>query len=378
LAAFLDAWGDTETIPTLLGEVDRKSLTYLHDRLVTGAFTPAPDGPGAQFCEALSAFYRLCVPFAAAIVQQFLPAIERRLKQDKQRHGWYDFDDMLSLVWDGLQGPHAAVLLETLRQRYRYALIDEFQDTDPIQWQIFRRLFLDSDGGNSLYGIGDPKQAIYAFRGADIHTYLEARETIRAVAGTRVPLTHNYRSTATLIDVLNGVFAADAAVPFFNGTVRYDTPVQCGNPNWLALDRCGRESAPLHVLQLMPAALPLSAALARHAFGRRIARTIKELLPSAFGSCAGEGESRDEGELWVGEAHNLRPVTANDVLILTRTGNEGIEIAQYLHAEGVPYAFSAGLDADELRALLRFPGLAIEILGRLPAAHGPHRDRQAY
>jgi exodeoxyribonuclease V beta subunit len=339
LAAFLDAWDDTESVPALLGAVDRKSVTYLHDRLMTGAFTPAPDSPGAQFCEALSAFYRLCVPFAAAIVQQFLPAIERRLIQDKQRHGWYDFDDMLSLVWDGLQGPHASVLLETLRQRYRYALIDEFQDTDPIQWQIFRRLFLDSDGSNILYGIGDPKQAIYAFRGADVHTYLEAREAIQAVAGTRVSLTHNYRSTATLIDALNGVFAEDAAVPFFNGAIRYDTPVQCGAPNWLALDRCGRESAPLHILQLRPAALPLSAALARQAFGRCIARTIKELLPSAAGICSMEGESRDEGELWIGAAQNLRPVSASDVFILTRTGNEGMEIAQYLQAEGVPYAF---------------------------------------
>ncbi|MDH3598864.1 MAG: UvrD-helicase domain-containing protein, partial [Candidatus Tectomicrobia bacterium] len=208
-----------------------------------------------------------------------------------------------------------------------------------IQWQIFRRLFLDSDGGNLLYGIGDPKQAIYAFRGADVHTYLEARETIQAVAGTRVSLTHNYRSTATLIDALNGVFAKDATAPFFNGAIRYDTPVQCGDPSWLALDRCGRESAPLHVLQLMPTALPLPAALARQAFGRRIAQAIKELLPSASGICAGEGESRDEGELWVGQVQDLRPVTASDVLILTRTGNEGVEIAQYLQAEGVPYAF---------------------------------------
>ena len=60
-----------------------------------------------------------------------------------------------------------------MRARYRFALIDEFQDTDELQWSFFERVFVESDGRNLVYLIGDPKQAIYGFRGADVHTYLE-------------------------------------------------------------------------------------------------------------------------------------------------------------------------------------------------------------
>ena len=64
--------------------------------------------------------------------------------------------------------------MASLRSRFKVALIDEFQDTDPVQWEIFSTLFDGPDTGTSLVLVGDPKQAIYAFRGADVHTYLRA------------------------------------------------------------------------------------------------------------------------------------------------------------------------------------------------------------
>ena len=66
----------------------------------------------------------------------------------------------------------------TLRQRFRLAIVDEFQDTDQIQWEIFRTIF-DERAARPLYLVGDPKQAIYGFRGADVATYVEARQTVR-------------------------------------------------------------------------------------------------------------------------------------------------------------------------------------------------------
>ncbi len=82
---------------------------------------------------------------------------------------------MIAQVWKALNGERGTVLLKRLRQQYKVALIDEFQDTDDLQWRIFKRIFLDSDRQNLLYVIGDPKQAIYAFRGADVNAYLRAR-----------------------------------------------------------------------------------------------------------------------------------------------------------------------------------------------------------
>ena len=105
-------------------------------------------------------------------------------------------------------GHAEGALLQYLISRYRYALVDEFQDTDPIQWAIFRRIFFESDEGHALYVIGDPKQSIYAFRSADVHTYLEACGEVERAGGARVPLVDCYRSTAPMIEAINGVLAS--------------------------------------------------------------------------------------------------------------------------------------------------------------------------
>jgi exodeoxyribonuclease V beta subunit len=100
-----------------------------------------------------------------------------------------------------------APVLRALRNRYRVGLIDEFQDTDPTQWRLFRRLFLDAPG-RALVVVGDPKQAIYGFRGADVDTYLDARQAADDTAGRGLgvdELTVNYRSDGVLLEGLNGL-----------------------------------------------------------------------------------------------------------------------------------------------------------------------------
>src|SRR6185369_280884 len=107
-------------------------------------------------------------------------------------------------------GAAATALLHAVRTRFRASLVDEFQDTDPIQDAIFRRLFAE-DPEHRLFLIGDPKQAIYAFRGADLHTYLAARKR-----ATRVfQLATNYRSDAALVEAVNTLFLRPAA-PFID------------------------------------------------------------------------------------------------------------------------------------------------------------------
>lgn len=100
-----------------------------------------------------------------------------------------------------------------LQKRYRMAIIDEFQDTDPVQWNIFKKIF-DTDTGFPLILVGDPKQSIYSFRSADIYTYLQAAQTIGEDA--RFALATNYRSTPKLVAALNRLFDAKAAPGWIN------------------------------------------------------------------------------------------------------------------------------------------------------------------
>ncbi len=144
----------------------------------------------------------------------------RRLQQDvaltKRRLGRISYDDMLSLVEQAICAENASVLLEKLRERYRVAFIDEFQDTDPVQWRIFKRLYLEDSRGNPsnrLFLIGDPKQAIYSFRGADVYTYLEARNLLAALSDEGkaglYSLSTNWRSEPDMIQTFNDLFCRE-------------------------------------------------------------------------------------------------------------------------------------------------------------------------
>ncbi len=120
-------------------------------------------------------------------------------KRKKERNLFY-FDDLLSLVNDALSGPRGYDLQQSVRYSYKAALVDEFQDTDSMQYNIFSRLFIHET--TPLFMIGDPKQAIYGFRGADIFSYLKAAND----AENKYTLTKNYRSNKGLIDAVNAVF----------------------------------------------------------------------------------------------------------------------------------------------------------------------------
>ncbi|MGK8522897.1 UvrD-helicase domain-containing protein [Nocardia asteroides] len=127
----------------------------------------------------------------------FAHAVRAETERRKRLAGLRDFDNLLVLLHDVLADPdHGALACRRIRARYRVALVDEFQDTDPLQWDILRRAF---HGHTTLVLVGDPKQAIYAFRGAEVLSYLDAV----AHAGTRRELTTNWRSDAGLLAALD-------------------------------------------------------------------------------------------------------------------------------------------------------------------------------
>src|SRR5207237_3789443 len=130
-------------------------------------------------------------------------ALHDHLREHKRQRGLQSFDDMIASVEENLdpaRNPEAEGFLSVLRKRYRYGIVDEFQDTDPLQWRIFRRIFLDA-GASKLFIVGDPKQAIFAFRGADLPTYLDAAKELQAqFSAAKYPLDINWRSDPDLLD----------------------------------------------------------------------------------------------------------------------------------------------------------------------------------
>jgi exodeoxyribonuclease V beta subunit len=114
------------------------------------------------------------------------------------------FDSLLHELAAALAGPGGVALAGALAQRYPVLMIDEFQDTDPLQYGLFDRLFRAAGDGFGMFLIGDPKQAIYQFRGADVFAYLAARADI--APAQRHTLGVNQRSTRRLVDVVNALF----------------------------------------------------------------------------------------------------------------------------------------------------------------------------
>jgi exodeoxyribonuclease V beta subunit len=136
----------------------------------------------------------------AGMHRSLAEAVRKEIERRKRHAGVLTYDDLLIRLRKAIDDPvHGPRVRARLRGRYRVVLVDEFQDTDPIQWDILRLGFGGSDA--TLVLIGDPKQAIYAFRGADVYAYLAAAE----VAGTRATLAVNWRSDQGLIDAYDAL-----------------------------------------------------------------------------------------------------------------------------------------------------------------------------
>lgn len=137
------------------------------------------------------------------ILFHYRQGIQQKLLEYKRNHQEKSFDDLLRLLYEALQNEQGDQLAEMIRFQYPFAMIDEFQDTDAQQYGIFSKIYRENQGNNTGFiMIGDPKQAIYRFRGADIFTYLKAAEQ----ADKRFDLMKNYRSEQRVVEGVNQLF----------------------------------------------------------------------------------------------------------------------------------------------------------------------------
>ncbi len=144
----------------------------------------------------------LSIQFKLKVLKDAVAYCGNRLMQLKLRNKVMAHDDVLDLLDQALQSQFGSKLSASIRQKYPLAMIDEFQDTDNIQYQIFSMIYPDN---SNLIMIGDPKQAIYSFRGGDIFTYLQAQQETNAT--NRFTLDTNWRSTSGLIKAVNSIFS---------------------------------------------------------------------------------------------------------------------------------------------------------------------------
>lgn len=208
----------------------------------------APSHPLFDACERLqsAADERLL-----ALKSELVAFYRKRLPERKKEGNIRFFDDLLTDLYHALaDGPEADALARALRNRYQAALIDEFQDTDPVQYDIFRRIYARSDA--PLFLIGDPKQAIYSFRGADIFAYFQAASDVGEER--RFTLNTNWRSVPKLLDGFNRlfdharqpfVFDGIPSPPLVAGRVSAESPQSAEPPLELCLLAGGEEGGSL-------------------------------------------------------------------------------------------------------------------------------------
>ncbi len=299
-------------------------------------------GSNLEVCPNLEAVAQGLAELAQVLHQLtycLVPDAVRRLQADaarlKGQNGWISYDDMLSQVASALYCDHSSALIRTLRARYKIAFVDEFQDTDPVQWRIFRRLFLDGSlgaHGNILVLIGDPKQAIYAFRGADVFAYLEARNEMERLSETGhaglYSLATNWRSRPPLVAAFNRLFGRaewfrpqNQAGPFEIGYQDSGSPPETDLPAFLAADRSRRPE--LNMVDLRASDSPK---LAKAALARFIAREVRYLI-------GGGGVKIQTGH---GEP---RALDFGDICILVRGKPDASILEPELAALAIPYSF---------------------------------------
>ena len=198
--------GDTDARATLVENLDELVIEVVDD-LYLREFGQAGDKPPVDRATALR-LARVAIgdpqatlapaqadPTSAASARvRFAGQVREEMERRKRRLGILSYDDLLSRLARALKGDDSPAR-ERMRRRWKIVLVDEFQDTDPVQWAVLDRAFR---GHSTLVLIGDPKQAIYAFRGGDIFTYLQARQQ----ADTIRTLTTNWRSDAGLVRAL--------------------------------------------------------------------------------------------------------------------------------------------------------------------------------
>ncbi|MBX5576015.1 exodeoxyribonuclease V subunit beta [Pseudomonas aeruginosa] len=288
---------------------------------------------------------------AEAALRHAAAWVRQRFEREKRQRAEMGFDDMLTRLDAALQSENGLRLAEVIRRQFPVALIDEFQDTDPLQYRIFDTLYQVEANRDDcgLFMIGDPKQAIYSFRGADIHTYLSAR---RATLGRHYNLDTNFRSSQDMVDAVNEVFLRAERREGGEGAFlfRDDLPfIKVGAKGREEVWTVEGEAQPALTVWQLPTDEPVAKGAYRSALAESSASEIVRLLD--LGQRQRAGFSKDG---------QLAPLQPSDIAVLVRDFKEAQAIRGALASRGVRSVYLsdkdsvfAGQDARDLLLWLR-------------------------
>ena len=302
--ALLAAGGDLSGLQILIGDLT-KTVFKKH-------LTAALAHPLLTACRRLT---ETAYQVRIAWLGWLCPAVAERLRTNQAVAGVWTQDDLLRRVRDALE--RRPQLAETVRKRWPIALIDEFQDTDPVQWEVFRRCH--AEGGGRLVVVGDPKQAVYRFRGADLAAYLAAVASVQTER-----LTSNWRSDPALVAAVQTLIGR-TSLPFLTPRIEL-TPVE----GMTAAPPIDDEDAALTVLHPQDESTP----------PRRQDAVASEIV-RLLGHHVGE-----------------KVIQPRDCAVLVRTGSQAREMREALLRRGVPATMAVHGDvldspaAAELHAVL--------------------------
>ncbi|MDY6880039.1 MAG: exodeoxyribonuclease V subunit beta [Thermodesulfobacteriota bacterium] len=312
-----------------------------------------PDHPFFRHCETLKqrqAALKECFDTNLLHLKESLFGyMQEELEKRKEEKNIQFFDDLLIKVRRGIT-QKSGDLSGAVQMRFDAALVDEFQDTDPVQYAIFKSFF--GRQNHILFLIGDPKQAIYSFRGADIFAYIRAADDI----AWKETLKENWRSSPGLIEAVNALFS-NVENPFLYQDIPFE-PARPAQRRCHALLRLGKEAPPPFTLWYIDSdkhtggTRPLSKRAAREMISRAVAAEISRLLLMGRKSRALIGD---------------RPLVEEDIAVLVRTNAEARLMQQALSELRVPTVlFNAGHLFDSREAL--------EVARVLAAMASPHKE----
>ena len=347
----LAAWagGETDELLPPLSKIawERFTPTGLSDCWTEGTGMPTLPRACDEFARLKQQLEALPGPATAARLHA-AACVARRLQQLKLQAGRFGFTDMQERLHAALQGDNGASLRQRIIAQHPVALIDEFQDTSPLQYGIFDRVYQTAANcrEQALLLIGDPKQSIYGFRGADIYSYLQARQ---ATEGRNYMLKVNYRSTEALMDAVNHCFL-HAETERESGAFGFRS--EASNPlPYVEVGARGREErwigsdGPMPALTLVHDLEPRSTKAIRRLFAGRCAEQITGWLNDTA-----NGFERDDGRF-----ERLRP---RDIAVLVRTGKEAAAVRFALQRRGVASVYLSDQDSvfqgEEARDLVHW------------------------
>ncbi|ELB2042406.1 exodeoxyribonuclease V subunit beta [Vibrio parahaemolyticus] len=306
--------------------------------------TPKGSAPQHAVFEAIETFLANPISLKAPLLAHAIEHCRVMLANAKNQKQWLSFDDLLTQLSASIDTDESELLAARIRTLYPVAMIDEFQDTDPLQYSIFSRIYLNNPECG-LFMIGDPKQAIYGFRGADIFTYIKARNQVSA----HYTLGTNWRSSADMVQAVNQVFALPDSPFIYDSDIPF-LPVKYSPNAEKRIWTMGGQKQPALTYWLQEAddkPLPKGEYLTRMA--EATASQIQTILTQA-----------QQGQACLVNGEKQKAVQAGDIAVLVRTGSEGRMIKQALADQGIASVYLSNRDsvftssvAQDLQRLLQ-------------------------